>query len=355
VSHLARGTLHVACRVAAIVAAALVFCPLPAQAHDPGLSSLELRAGANRVVATLSVAAADARRVADGAGSGLAALALDAIEVRLDGAVVRAAVDSWSVEGATGTTVVLAFPVGKARRLSVRSLVPARLALGHRQLLTVRGANGDTLSERMLDARGESVDVDLAALPGSSSAGEDFFQLGVRHILSGYDHLLFLAALLLGVARAGQVVKTITAFTIAHSTTLAAAVFGVVRVPSVVIEPLIAASIIFVGAENLVRGQMDARWKLTFVFGLVHGFGFAGALQDLGIGGRSLDIARALGLFNLGVEAGQIGVAMLLWPVVRRLTQRPLLNVRLAPACSWGVVVAGLYWLLERTVGGGMF
>jgi hydrogenase/urease accessory protein HupE len=336
--------------VAAIVAAALVFFPSLAQAHDPGLSSLELRAGANRIVATLSVAAADARTVADGSGSGLAALALDAIEVRLDGTPVRGVVDSWSVEGVKGTTVVLTFPGRSVRQLSVRSEFPARLALGHRQLLTVRGTNGDTLSERMLDARAGSVDVDLGASPAPTSAGDGFFQLGVRHILSGYDHLLFLAALLLGVVRLGSVVKTITAFTIAHSITLAAAVFGVVRVPSVVIEPLIAASIIFVGAENLVRGQMDSRWKLTFAFGLVHGFGFAGALQDLGIGGRSLDIARALGLFNLGVEAGQIGVAILLWPIARRLTQRPLLNVRLAPACSWVVVAAGLYWFVERMV-----
>jgi hypothetical protein len=339
-------------RVAAIVAAALLFFPSLARAHDPGLSSLELKVDSDRIVATVSVAAVDIRALANGHPDAIVTLAREAVEVGLDGVPLRGVLDRWSNDSVSGSIAVLTFPRGGGQRLTVRSGVPARLAFGHRELLVVRSADGEAICERMLDARDGAFAFDLRTPSTFSGAGEDFLQLGIRHILGGYDHLLFLAALLLGVARPGQVAKTITAFTIAHSITLAAAVFGVVHLASVLIEPLIAASIIFVGAENLVRGQMDSRWKATFAFGLVHGFGFAGALQDLGIGGRSLDIARALGLFNLGVEAGQIGVAMLLWPIARRLTQGPVLSVRLAPACSWLVVVAGLYWFVERTVGG---
>jgi hypothetical protein len=106
-------------------------------------------------------------------------------------------------------------------------------------------------------------------------------------------------------------------------------------------------SIVAVGVENLMRGQVDSRWKLTFAFGLVHGFGFAGALQELGIG-TGADIVAPLAWFNAGVEAGQLGVAMMAWPLIRRLNARPALRVRLAPVCSVLVVGAGAYWMMER-------
>jgi hydrogenase/urease accessory protein HupE len=234
--------------------------------------------------------------------------------------------------------------------LTIRSGVPGRLALGHRELLAVRGADGQLLGERMLDARVAETEVGLGASEGSAETARQFLALGVRHILSGYDHLLFLGALLLGVRRLRDVVTTVTAFTVAHSVTLALAVLGFVQVPAAVVEPLIAASIVWVGVENLLRRQLDSRWPLTFAFGLVHGLGFARALQDLGIGAGGVGVALTLGCFNVGVEAGQIGVAILLWPLVRRLNAGPVLRVRLAPVCSALVVAAGTYWLVERTL-----
>ena len=209
---------------------------------------------------------------------------------------------------------MLTFPVPRAR-LTIRSTVPSRLARGHRELLTVRVLDGRLVTERMLDARDGQVDVDAAAVAASSRGAGQFLALGVRHILGGYDHLLFLAALLLGVSRLSSVVTTVTAFTVAHSVTLALAVLGFVRVPGAVVEPLIAASIVFVGIENLVRQPPGSRWKLTFAFGLMHGFGFAGALQDLGVGAGGA-VATPLASFNLGVEAGQIAVVVLLWPLI---------------------------------------
>jgi hydrogenase/urease accessory protein HupE len=337
-------------RVVAVFAAALLtWCPSLARAHDPGLSSLELRIAHDRIVAILSLAAADVHARLGDRGAEVAALALDAIELRVDGVRLRGVVESSDIDAATGSRVVLRFDRSVGSRLTVRSALPGRLALGHRELLVVRGPDGRALCERMLDARESEADLELGAKLGRSGLASQFAGLGVRHILGGYDHLLFLAALLLGVERLSHVVKTVTAFTVAHSVTLALAVLGFVHVPGAVVEPLIAASIVFVGIENLVRGQMGPRWKLTFAFGLVHGFGFAGALQDLGIAGCSLETARALGLFNLGVETGQLAVAMLLWPAARRLNAGPVLNVRLAPACSMVVVVMGMYWLVERT------
>jgi hypothetical protein len=143
-------------------------------------------------------------------------------------------------------------------------------------------------------------------------------------------------------------VQTVTAFTVAHSLTLAAAVLGFARAPAAVVEPLIAASIVYVGVENLVRADGGSRWKLTFVFGLVHGFGFAGALRELGVAGTSLQTLQTLGSFNLGVEAGQVAAAAILWPVVRSLRAARLERFRLVPTCSMLVVLAGAYWLLER-------
>jgi hypothetical protein len=148
--------------------------------------------------------------------------------------------------------------------------------------------------------------------------------------------------------RLWNALQTITAFTVAHSLTLALAALGLVRAPAAFIEPLIAASIILVGVDNLCRTEVGSRWPLTFLFGLVHGFGFAGALQELGLGGRGLDIVAPLGWFNLGVEFGQLGVATLFWPLTGLLTARPALRLNLAPLCSLFVVGAGTYWLIQR-------
>ena len=337
-------------RAAALAAAVLTFAfPGAARAHDPGLSALDVQVARDRVLVILSLATADARIAVADSGGRLDAFAADAIEIRLDDVRLPGTVET-ETGGDTGASVVLVFPPIAGARLTVRSAVPARLARGHRELLTVRDASNQPLAERMLDERANGVDLDLEAEARTTGTARQFLQLGVHHILGGYDHLLFLAALLLGVRRLRSVVTTVTAFTVAHSLTLSLAVLGLVRVPAALVEPLIAASIVFVGIENLMRGEMASRWKLTFAFGLIHGFGFAGALQDLGVGGGTTSVAAPLGWFNAGVEAGQIVVVMLLWPLHRYMNARPLLRVRLAPACSLLVIAAGTYWIAERTL-----
>jgi hydrogenase/urease accessory protein HupE len=183
-------------------------------------------------------------------------------------------------------------------------------------------------------------------------AAGGYFVLGVEHILFGIDHLLFVLALVLIVRGVGLLVKTITAFTIAHSITLGLATLGVVHVPSAPVEAIIALSIVFVASEILLsrRGERGLTervpWLVAGAFGLLHGFGFAGALSDVGLPAN--DIPLALLFFNLGVEAGQLafvvvalGVIMLLRRV--RLPQwAPLLP-------PYAIGSLAMFWVIERT------
>ena len=296
---------------------------------------------------SLSLAASDARQPAVGA---IETFARDAIVVALDEAPlpVRAASAERSE---SGVTVTLEFGRAAGARLSIRSDVPRRLANGHRELLTIRGPDGGVVLERLLGAEPDAAGVDLETLAARPRVAVDLFELGLRHIASGYDHLLFLVALLIGVRRLRSVVTTVTAFTVAHSITLSLAVLGFVAAPAAIVEPVIAASIVFVAIENLLRDPGASRWQVTFAFGLVHGFGFAGALRDLGIGHDGGGVAMPLACFNLGVETGQIAVVAALWPIISALDSRPAWRLRFAPATSLAVAVAGVYWLVERTIG----
>ena len=301
------------------------------------------------IVADLSMAAADAAVLvgSDADVARLGSVALQAIDLQIDGSRLEGHVDDVAWQEGNAIRVRLRYVRTPGSRLVVRSVVASRLARGHRQLLTIRKDDDSLLAHGMLDANTDGV----GALGLSSTRAEttlQFFVLGIHHILGGYDHLLFLGALLLVARSFRDVVTTLTAFTVAHSLTLGLAVTGVVNVPPHIVEPLIAASIVYVGLENLLRQQPLPRWILTFGFGLIHGFGFAGALRELGIGSSGLAVALPLGSFNLGVEAGQIAAALVTLPLFWALRSRPALRVRFATACSVLVVLAGGYWLIDR-------
>ena len=176
----------------------------------------------------------------------------------------------------------------------------------------------------------------------------DFVLLGVEHILSGFDHLLFLLVLLLAGGSWRSLLRVLTAFTVAHSVTLSLAVLDVITLPPRLVESVIALSIAYVAVENLLRrGEALLRWRgvLTFGFGLVHGLGFAGILQEIEIPTSSL--ALSLLGFNLGVELGQLAAtlgATLLFAALRRFTWTSPLP-RLA---SIGAAALGLFWFVER-------
>jgi hydrogenase/urease accessory protein HupE len=337
------------CSRAAARAAALVFLfAAPLGAHDPGLSSLDIQLSDGAVVAALSLSRADATTAAQSAGGSIETFALRSTILEIDGVRLAGRLGTGAIESDAGTRVVIEFHRVSGSRLRIQSTSPASLARGHRQLLTVRDAGDRLLLQRMLDGTEEHVDADVAAGLHAPATAAGFLWLGITHILGGMDHLAFLTALLLGVSRLRAVVATVTAFTVAHSLTLSSAVLGLFALPTAIVEPLIAASVVFVGLENLVRAKIDSRWRLTFAFGLIHGFGFAGALRELGIGAPGTSIAAPLGLFNAGVEIGQVSVAILLWPAIQRLSAQPLLRRRLVPAGSLLVAAAGCYWMVER-------
>ncbi|HEY3914106.1 MAG TPA: HupE/UreJ family protein, partial [Verrucomicrobiae bacterium] len=145
----------------------------------------------------------------------------------------------------------------------------------------------------------------------------EFLGMGIKHILTDYDHLLFLFALLIGCKRLSSVIKVITDFTVAASISLALATLGCMEVQSRDIEPLIAATIIYVGIENLFSRQaISRRAYLTFGFGLVQGFGFAGALREMRVGSNGASVTVPLLAFNTGVQIGQMMVAPVLLPLL---------------------------------------
>jgi hypothetical protein len=147
-----------------------------------------------------------------------------------------------------------------------------------------------------------------------------------------------------------DVIQTITAFTVAHSITLALAALGIVSVPASIVEPLIAASVVYVGLENLLRPIPGSRWKLTFAFGLVHGLGFAAILSDLGVGTGDMPLVVPLAAFNAGVELGQIAVAGAVVPMFWKFNAQARPRLQFAAIWSLLVAIAGGYWLVERIV-----
>jgi hydrogenase/urease accessory protein HupE len=230
----------------------------------------------------------------------------------------------------------------------------AMLPQGHRQLVTLQNPKGDVLAERLLSANADSITIQMDAKEGKppevvATSFADFFVMGVKHIWTGYDHLLFLFGLLIVTRNFAASVKIITCFTIAHSITLAVATLSLIQISSRIVEPLIAASIVYVGTENLFRGDdPKGRWLLTFGFGLIHGFGFASVLKELGVGANGSGITVPLVSFNLGVEVGQIAIAALVLPVIWKLRARPVFVRRWVPACSVLVALLGGYWFVQR-------
>ena len=174
-----------------------------------------------------------------------------------------------------------------------------------------------------------------------------FVWLGVEHIFIGYDHILFLFGLMIG-SKFWQVVKIVSAFTVAHTITLFLAATETVTMPSRLVEVCIAATIVYVALENLCREESPHRWRITFFFGLIHGFGFANVLRDLGLPREGL--VRCLLAFNCGVELGQLVIVACLWPLwklVSNTKRGPLISRIL----SGTILVFGSAWLIDRLLG----
>jgi len=185
-----------------------------------------------------------------------------------------------------------------------------------------------------------------------------YIEAGVEHIFLGYDHIAFLVAIVLWARRLWPVIKIVTAFTLAHSITLSLAALQIVVIPSAIVEPAIALSIVYVAIENFFSRNVDGRWRDTFAFGLIHGFGFASALQEFGLPRGA--VVPALAAFNIGVELGQVAIVSFVIPLLIGVdwliaTMRDVPQKRTAGlvyVLSGIIAFLGCYWVFERTLMG---
>lgn len=220
-------------------------------------------------------------------------------------------------------------------------------------LLRLERLDGTEITHRFTPAAPSYV---IEAEPSGGQVAWTYLALGAEHILLGIDHLLFVLVLLMVVSGWRKLVGTITAFTIAHSITLALAALGFVHVPGPPVEAIIALSIVFVAAE-IIRGRqgspgLTARrpWIVAFTFGLLHGIGFAGALSEIGLPQSSIPLA--LFTFNVGVELGQllfVAIVLVLYAIGRRIQPVPPEWAWRVPTYAIGSVAA--YWMIDRFVG----
>jgi hydrogenase/urease accessory protein HupE len=248
------------------------------------------------------------------------------------------AVQRWSIEvpgGLEGKTI--GFPGLSGTRIDV--------------LARLERADGSVQLERILAVDPQ---FEVEASPGPFEVIQTYTVLGIEHILLGFDHLCFVLALVLIVRGARRLIWTVTAFTLAHSITLALATLDLIRVPGPPVEATIALSIVFVANEIIQQqrgreGLASKRpWLVAFAFGLLHGLGFAGALAEIGLPANAIPLA--LLFFNVGVEIGQLFVVVLAFGVYRVLARWPQTVMARAPAL-YAIGAIAAYWSFGRIVG----
>jgi hydrogenase/urease accessory protein HupE len=363
--------------IAAILVAltSLVGCSIAAQAHQINMTNARLVVRPDRTVEVeIAMKGSDADRVAgtdvfdDGTGL-VRPAALTAASASIvayveghttvlgeDGVSCRPGAGSVTSEGDGVVVRIPWFCAGVADPLRYRSTVLMDVSPDAREVVVI-GAGPDAAQD-LLDVDRTETALTAAPPPSFLQVIGRYVKAGIAHIFLGYDHIAFLAAIVLWARRLWPVVKIVTAFTIAHSMTLSLAALDIVRIPSSIIEPAIAASIVYVAAENFLSRNVEKRWRDAFGFGLIHGFGFASALHEFGLPRSGL--VPALASFNLGVEIGQIAIVSLVVPALlgmdrllasgrgaAALPTRPALAVY---AVSTVIIGLGSYWFLARTV-----
>ncbi|HTQ06482.1 MAG TPA: HupE/UreJ family protein [Polyangiaceae bacterium] len=357
------GVVGRALRRAAVFVAALAvasFAAGPARAHAVGVSSGEYRVDGKTLYGDIGMAGRDFARWLpaldtnhDGtidadeitAGHDALATALQTGLLVRDGAkACSGSLDrAWALEEEGGVVFQVHYTCANAPgRLSLSFPLLDGLPAGHRHLGRVFRAGKPQV--KVLDrahSTWELADAD-AAPSASESLGKlawSMLKLGVEHILTGADHLVFLLGLILVGGRFRSLIGVITAFTLAHSITLALAALSVFAPSPRLVEPAIALSIAYVGIENLFVSDASKRWRITFPFGLIHGFGFAGALREIALP-RS-ELPTALVSFNLGVEIGQLAVLALVLPLTAVARRAPWFGARGVRLSSIAIALGG--------------
>nr|WP_255428328.1 HupE/UreJ family protein [Ramlibacter cellulosilyticus] len=353
----------------------------PAWAHKPSDSYLTLRGEEDGIAVRWDIALRDLDYVLQLDADGNGELTWGEVR-RREGDITKLAIERLALSSqgeacplsatgpmmldrhSDGTYAVLAL---HARCARLAGSIQAQYGLfvdvdpSHRGLLQWTPPGASQPQARVFAADSAKQELPLAA-PGAWETLRQYVVEGIWHIWIGFDHILFLLALLLpsvlvrdaggwtptpSLKRAGvEVLKVVTAFTLAHSITLSLAVLGLVSLPSRVVESVIAASVVLAALNNL-RGTVDRRrWVMAFVFGLVHGFGFASVLADLGLPQGAL--ALALVGFNVGVELGQLAIVAVFLPLAYALRTTGFYRVGVLRFGSIAVALLAGWWFVQR-------
>ena len=349
-----------------LLVAGVVTCltaAVPASAHPAPFSYLDVRLKSEVLEVSLVVHAFDVahelgiapiERVLDPAmlatrADALASLVNARLRLRIDGAALAPA--GWSspepIADRQSLRLRARYVLDRAPGVVVISAALFPYDPVHQTFVNVY--EGDELvTQAILDNARTQFEHITGTRQGTIAVIRKFVTSGVHHILIGPDHVLFLVGLLLLGGTVRRLVLVVSAFTLAHSVTLTLAALNIFDPPAHVVEPAIALSIVFIGADNLiVRGGRDVRAWIAFAFGFVHGFGFAGVLREMGLESRAL--AWSLLSFNLGVEIGQLFIVLIVAAALATLrTRSESAARRLAFAGSIGVIAAGTFWFFER-------
>ena len=334
----------------------LPFSLVTAHTNSTGSATIDAR-GQNlsyrlTVVPTeLGESAADVPKAASGdpvSAARVSAWLHSLIRLEVDGSqchVAKTRIQS-SAPGAERVALSLDYVCAKAPgRLQLSDRLAVQFGEHYRTIVSVSRADGQR-EERVLDMLHSQAVFELGQPPVSSLV--EFVRLGFTHMLNGLDHLLFLAALLAGSRSLRSLLIVITMFTLAHSVSLAVSVLDIAHISATIVEPLIAASIVWVAVENVwLTPVAMRRYALAFVFGLIHGLAFAEGLVELKLAGWSL--LRALFGFNLGVELAQGLVVLLVAPLLAWLSQRGIGQQWLRLA-SLAIGALGVFWFIQRAI-----
>lgn len=350
-------------------ATALLAWATPADAHEVGLSRGTYAIEGNHLRAEIVLSRREVASVVpdldadeDGqvtdaeiaaARSTIQRAIVDRIRVTSGEATCPGVLEEPSLAEQDGVLLHVAYTCpGPITRANLDFAVLADLAPGHRHI--ARATGGVQVVETVVSRAQRTFDIDAAPAGSQPRPAKrdrlSLLRLGVEHILTGYDHLVFLLGLVLVGGRWRSLLWAVTAFTVAHSITLGLAALGVWAPRPSIIEPAIALSIAYVGLENFFVKNAEKRWRITFPFGLVHGFGFAGALREVAL--PKADVPAALFLFNAGVEIGQLAVLALVLPALVLLRRWPWFEKHGVRVVSGAIVIAGLVWFVTRIVSG---
>lgn len=340
-----------------------IFLTVPgAAAHDEPTSFLDLRLGADGVTASLTASTTDLAHelptvepamlldptIAAAQRAALTALVKERLRLTADGVPLTGELRA-----------IVSVPAQRDLRLELHYAWPAAPAAiqvqarlfpydgRHRTFLNIY-ENGGLQRQEIFEGAAPAIDYRAGSRQGLGAVIRQFLYEGVHHIFIGPDHILFVVALLLLGGSVGQLLKIVTAFTVAHSITLGLATFGILHPPASLVEPVIALSIVCVGVHALLGQRWrDPRLLFAFAFGLIHGFGFANVLQEMELPRHAL--GWSLLAFNGGVEIGQACIVLAVAPLLELLRRRSaLVAEHVLAAGALAVTAAGSFWFFQR-------